>query len=73
MHLDQLNNITDASTIPLIGDGDTGYGNAMNVIRTVKSFAKLSLNLFISPCKIDCWTSIKLVYVKLKYFTSSTG
>ena len=39
--LDQLNNITDASTIPLIGDGDTGYGNAMNVIRTVKSFAKI--------------------------------
>ena len=39
--LDQLNSITDASTIPLIGDGDTGYGNAMNVIRTVKSFAKI--------------------------------
>ena len=39
--LDQLNNITDATTIPVIGDGDTGYGNAMNVQRTVKSFAKI--------------------------------
>ena len=39
--LDQLNNITDATTIPVIGDGDTGYGNAMNVKRTVKSFAKI--------------------------------
>ena len=39
--LDQLNNITDATTLPVIGDGDTGYGNAMNVQRTVKSFAKI--------------------------------
>ncbi|MEK9846065.1 isocitrate lyase/phosphoenolpyruvate mutase family protein, partial [Thalassospira sp.] len=29
--LDQARNITDAISIPLIGDGDTGYGNAMNV------------------------------------------
>ena len=39
--LDQLNNITDATSLPFIGDGDTGYGNAMNVQRTVKSFAKI--------------------------------
>lgn len=39
--LDQLNNITDATNLPVIGDGDTGYGNAMNVQRTVKSFAKI--------------------------------
>ena len=39
--LDQLNNITDATSMPVIGDGDTGYGNAMNVHRTVKSFAKI--------------------------------
>ncbi|WP_299202199.1 isocitrate lyase/PEP mutase family protein [uncultured Tateyamaria sp.] len=38
--LDQVRNITDATTIPLIGDGDTGYGNAMNVRRTVAGFAK---------------------------------
>ena len=39
--LDQLNNITDATSLPVIGDGDTGYGNVMNVQRTVKSFAKI--------------------------------
>ena len=39
--LDQLNNITDSTILPVIGDGDTGYGNAMNVQRTVKSFAKI--------------------------------
>lgn len=38
--LDQARNITDAISIPLIADGDTGYGNAMNVRRTVQGFAK---------------------------------
>jgi 2-methylisocitrate lyase-like PEP mutase family enzyme len=32
--LDQARNVTEASTIPVIVDGDTGYGNAMNVYRT---------------------------------------
>lgn len=27
------------SHIPIIGDGDTGYGNAMNVKRTVAGYA----------------------------------
>tara|TARA_B100000579_G_C22767014_1_gene822001 strand:- start:377 stop:1249 length:873 start_codon:yes stop_codon:yes gene_type:complete len=39
--LDQVNNICDATSIPVIGDGDTGYGNTVNVQRTVKSFAKV--------------------------------
>ena len=38
--LDQVRNITDAVSIPVIGDGDTGYGNAMKVKRTVAGFAK---------------------------------
>ena len=38
--LDQGRNICDAVSIPVIGDADTGYGNAMNVKRTVKGFAK---------------------------------
>jgi 2-methylisocitrate lyase-like PEP mutase family enzyme len=38
--VDQARNIADATSIPLIGDGDTGYGNAMNVRRTVAGFAK---------------------------------
>ncbi|PON95571.1 Pyruvate/Phosphoenolpyruvate kinase-like domain containing protein [Trema orientale] len=32
--------ITQAVSIPVIGDADTGYGNAMNVKRTVKGFIK---------------------------------
>lgn len=38
--LDQARNITDAVRIPLLADGDTGYGNAMNVRRTVAGMAK---------------------------------
>jgi len=38
--VDQARNITDAISIPVIVDGDTGYGNAMNVRRTVEGFAK---------------------------------
>lgn len=38
--LDQARNIADAVQIPLIADGDTGYGNAMNVRRTVTGFAR---------------------------------
>ena len=33
-------NIANALDIPLIADGDTGYGNAVNVYRTVKSYAR---------------------------------
>jgi len=38
--LDQARNICEAVDIPVIGDGDTGYGNAMNVKRTVSGFAR---------------------------------
>jgi 2-methylisocitrate lyase-like PEP mutase family enzyme len=37
---DQANNICNAISIPMIVDGDTGYGNAMNVRRTLKECAK---------------------------------
>ena len=37
---DQANNICNAIKIPMIVDGDTGYGNAMNVRRTLKECAK---------------------------------
>ena len=37
--LDQGRNICSAVSIPVIGDADTGYGNAMNVKRTVKGYA----------------------------------
>ena len=38
--LDQANNICNATDIPMIVDGDTGYGNAMNVRRTLKECSK---------------------------------
>nr|WP_319384815.1 isocitrate lyase/PEP mutase family protein [uncultured Roseibium sp.] len=38
--LDHVGNITHAVDFPVIADGDTGYGNAMNVRRTVAGFAK---------------------------------
>ncbi len=36
--VEQGRNICSAVTIPVIGDGDTGYGNAMNVRRTVHGY-----------------------------------
>ena len=37
---DQGRNICAAVSIPVIGDGDTGYGNAVNVQRTVRGYAQ---------------------------------
>jgi len=39
--LDQGRNICAASSLPVIGDGDTGYGNALNVKRTVRGYAQV--------------------------------
>ena len=38
--VDQGRNICAAVSIPVIGDGDTGYGNAINVHRTVRGYAQ---------------------------------
>ncbi|GKV27281.1 hypothetical protein SLEP1_g36468 [Rubroshorea leprosula] len=38
--LDQGQQITQAVSIPVIGDGDNGYGNALNVKRTVKGYIR---------------------------------
>eukprot|EP00250_Pteridium_aquilinum_P034913 c8308_g1_i1 orf=173-1756(+) len=38
--VDQGTLITSAVSIPVIGDGDNGYGNALNVKRTVKGYIK---------------------------------
>lgn len=37
--VDQGRNVCSAISIPVIGDGDTGYGNALNVKRTVQGYA----------------------------------
>lgn len=36
--LDQVRNIARSVAIPIIADVDTGYGNALNVMRTVREF-----------------------------------
>ncbi|MEK9721938.1 MAG: isocitrate lyase/PEP mutase family protein, partial [Rhodospirillaceae bacterium] len=41
--LDQGRNICDAVSIPVVGDGDTGWGNAINIKRTVKGYAAAGL------------------------------
>jgi 2-methylisocitrate lyase-like PEP mutase family enzyme len=52
--VEQLRRIVSAIRIPLIADADTGYGNALNVIRTVQLFeaagaAGLQLEDQVSP------------------------
>jgi 2-methylisocitrate lyase-like PEP mutase family enzyme len=41
--LDQAKNICAATSLPVLGDGDTGYGNAINVKRTVRGYAQVGL------------------------------
>ena len=38
--LEQGRNICNAVNIPVIGDADTGYGNALNVKRTIQGYAQ---------------------------------
>lgn len=37
-HTQALRRITEASTLPVIADIDTGFGNAVNVMRTIRQF-----------------------------------
>jgi 2-methylisocitrate lyase-like PEP mutase family enzyme len=41
--VDRGREITAAVSIPVIGDGDTGYGNALNAKRTVRGYARAGL------------------------------
>ncbi len=38
--IDQGRNICSAVSIPIWGDGDTGFGNAMNIRKTVRDYAR---------------------------------
>lgn len=38
--VDQGRNVCDAVSIPMIGDGDTGFGSAQNIKRTVQGYAR---------------------------------
>jgi len=41
--LDRARQITSAVDIPVFGDADTGYGNPINVVRTVQEFERAGL------------------------------
>lgn len=41
--VEQARNICSAVSIPVLGDGDTGYGNAINVKRTVRGYAEAGM------------------------------
>ena len=43
---DQVGLICDAVDVPVVVDIDTGYGNALNVYRTVKEFTRLGVAAF---------------------------
>src|SRR5215469_7240870 len=39
-HLDMTRAIIEQTTIPMVADVDTGYGNAINVLHVVRSYAE---------------------------------
>ena len=39
----RLADIVEASSVPVIADADTGYGNGLNVARTVRTFERLGV------------------------------
>ena len=41
--LARVREIVDATALPVIADADTGYGNALNVLRTVREFERLGV------------------------------
>lgn len=47
--LDQASRIADAVDIPLIADADTGYGNAINVMRTIRAYERAG----VAGCHIE--------------------
>ena len=41
--LARVKNIVDVTSVPIIADADTGYGNAINVTRTVREFESIGV------------------------------
>lgn len=41
--IEQARRIAEATELPVISDADTGYGNALNVIRTVRDFERAGI------------------------------
>ncbi|MBV9134759.1 MAG: isocitrate lyase/PEP mutase family protein [Chloroflexi bacterium] len=64
--LARLREVVDASSLPVIADADTGYGNAVNVVRTVREFervgaAAIHLEDQVSPKKCGHYAGQELI------------
>ncbi|MGH2405446.1 MAG: isocitrate lyase/PEP mutase family protein [bacterium] len=64
--LTRLREIVDATTLPVIADADTGYGNALNVFRTLREFERLGVAALhledqVSPKKCGHYAGKELV------------
>ena len=46
-NLSVARNVSNSVSIPVVADTDTGYGNAINVMRTVREFEQAGLNALI--------------------------
>lgn len=65
----QAKNIVNATDIPVICDADTGYGNAINVMRTIREFEKAGVAAVhiedqITPKKCGHWEGKQIIPVK---------
>ena len=49
--VDNAERIADAAEIPLIADADTGYGNPLNVMRTVRAYERAMAETLRPPCR----------------------
>lgn len=52
--------IASATSLPVIGDGDTGYGNAMNVKRTVQGYAQAGMAGILIEDQASTWGLVRL-------------
>ena len=70
--VDQGQQITQAASIPVIGDGDNGYGNAVNVKRTVKGYIRAGFAGIILEDQVHILTNFQDSFiVKLSSFLAS--
>jgi phosphoenolpyruvate phosphomutase len=70
-NLDVVKQISDAVSIPVIADGDTGYGNAINVMRTIEAYeqagiAGISLEDNIFPKRCSFYTGVQRELVAIE-------
>lgn len=66
--LTRLREVVDATNLPVIADADTGYGNAVNVLRTVREFERLGVAALhledqVSPKKCGHYAGKELISV----------